>query len=465
MGSGIFVLVGSNQYPPREISRSLLLSDPPTSKHAFPRSERNPQNPRHVDHLIKNIMDMWNCPVNSQMCSNQKLRKTGGNEVARTINPKLVHVDHVDMCEPIVSSNSAQNVNMNLLHTDDNLRSIDNDSTQFHNRYELLNTVIGYGAKSVVKLCRYRSAEFLLNGLMAVKVVDRTLISDDDVLALRREASIMRELRDHKQIVHMIDFFEEEFNIYLVMEYVPGGELFQQIVRKRIFHETEARMAVARLLEVVAYIHDKDIVHRDIKPENILLQSEYDATLNIKVADFGFAVKVKGNTLTTECGSPGYIAPEILENHPYGKSVDMWSVGVLTYVLLSGYPPFYDENRKYLNRKIKRGDFHFHQPNWNSISSKAKDFISHLLVIDHHKRFTAAEALDHLWIKNAEIPIPRTTSFHLPYANELQVDYQQLSHEKIELYGVDAVYLDRSSESTDEARSHSNTCLTVEDIA
>lgn len=144
---------------------------------------------------------------------------------------------------------------------------------------------------------------------------------------------------------------------------------------------------VKLLLESIKYCHDANIVHRDLKPENLLLTSK-DDDASIKLADFGFAKKLEFDSagLVTACGTPGYVAPEILEGKPYGSSVDIWSIGVITYILLCGYPPFHDDNHNALFKKIKRGKFQFDAPYWDHVSDDAKDLISMMLIVDPNER-------------------------------------------------------------------------------
>jgi calcium/calmodulin-dependent protein kinase I len=157
------------------------------------------------------------------------------------------------------------------------------------------------------------------------------------------------------------------------------------------YSEREARDLVKLLLEAIKYCHDADIVHRDLKPENLLLTSK-DDDASIKLADFGFAKKLEidGDGLVTACGTPGYVAPEILEGKAYGKTVDIWSIGVITYILLCGYPPFHDDNHNALFKKIKKGKFQFDSPYWDHVSDDAKDLISQMLVVDPAQRYALA---------------------------------------------------------------------------
>jgi len=223
----------------------------------------------------------------------------------------------------------------------------------------------------------------------------------EDDIAILHEVNILRSL-EHPHVTKFIDFFVETDSYYVVLELVGGGELFKRIVEKSVYNEREARDLVLVLLNTIKYLHDKDIVHRDLKPENLLLKSKTN-DLEIKLADFGFAVRCKGENITNQCGTPGYIAPEILEAVPYGKPADMWSFGVILYILLGGYQPFYHSNQRSLFRKIIKAEYTFHPEYWKGVSEEAKDFIACLLVKDTKKRLTVDQALQHKWLaKNDE---------------------------------------------------------------
>lgn len=235
---------------------------------------------------------------------------------------------------------------------------------------------------------------------VAVKIVTRNGLSADDEESLRAEVRILTDL-NHPNIVRAFDFFEEEKYFYVVLEYLDGGELFDRIVKKTFYNEKEARDLVVVLLRAIKYLHDGDVIHRDLKPENLIMTSKNDDA-NVKLADFGFAAKVDGFNITTQCGTPGYIAPEIIETKPYGKPVDMWSFGVILYILLGGYPPFHDDNQRVLFRKIVKGDYAFHPDYWKGVSEEAKDLIRGLLNLDMTKRLTVDQALAHSWVKAAD---------------------------------------------------------------
>jgi len=264
--------------------------------------------------------------------------------------------------------------------------------------YEL-GSELGTGAFSVVNRAVRRkdpSIEY------AVKCVNRKSLSEDDSKAILEEVNILREF-DHPNVTKLFDFFEEKSHYYLVMEELMGGELFDRVVQKLCYNEKEARNTCKILLEAVGYCHSNSVAHRDLKPENLLLKSDQNDS-DIKIADFGFAKKVlTPNSLTTQCGTPGYVAPEILEGLPYDTKADMWSIGVILYILLGGYPPFIEKNQRVLFRRIRNADYQFHEEYWGTISSDAKGLICLLLTKDPAKRITASEALENKWICEEDV--------------------------------------------------------------
>eukprot|EP01036_Dinobryon_divergens_P029898 gene29899-39068_t len=271
----------------------------------------------------------------------------------------------------------------------------DNLPHTLESRYSL-GDVIGTGGFSEVRLGVSNNA---LQQKVAVKIVTMRGMSHLDERALRNEVSILEKLK-HPNIVRQLDFFHEQDKFYIILEYLDGGELFNRIVEKTCFNEKEARDCIRNVLKALKYCHDNNIVHRDLKPENLLLSSK-DKELNaddLKLADFGFAVVAEGDNLTDLVGTPDYIAPEILSKKRYGKAVDMWSLGVVMYILLGGYAPFADELMPEQYRKIKRGYFEFHADYWRDVSGEAKDLISRLLVVDPSRRLTADQALQHPWM-------------------------------------------------------------------
>jgi len=218
---------------------------------------------------------------------------------------------------------------------------------------------------------------------------------------LKDEIGILKEL-NHGHIIRLYDTFEDMSEYYLVTEMMTGGELFDRIVAKSYYSEKEARDVCKILFSALAYCHSKKVAHRDLKPENLLLVSQ-DDDLQIKIADFGFAKKVTSDEcLLTQCGTPGYVAPEILEGNPYGTKCDDWSMGVIAYIILGGYPPFIEQNQRELFKKIRKGSFEFHEEYWSQISSEAKDMIASLLTVDPKKRLTCVEAIQNSWIMGGD---------------------------------------------------------------
>jgi len=207
----------------------------------------------------------------------------------------------------------------------------------------------------------------------------------------------------HPNCVQLFEMFETPKKIYMVMELLTGGELFDRIVAKGNFSEKEASDLIKDIVGAIAYLHSIGIVHRDLKPENLIYLNQKPDSL-IKITDFGLAKYRNANkpdAMTTACGTPGYVAPEVLKNEPYGKAVDMWSIGVILYILLCGFPPFYHESTAALYKQIKKGEFDFPEPYWSEVSDAAKDLIRKLLTVDPKKRFTAEQVLSHPWISGS----------------------------------------------------------------
>ncbi|XP_072341905.1 calcium/calmodulin-dependent protein kinase type II subunit beta isoform X34 [Scyliorhinus torazame] len=215
---------------------------------------------------------------------------------------------------------------------------------------------------------------------------------------LEREARICRLLK-HSNIVRLHDSISEEGFHYLVFDLVTGGELFEDIVAREYYSEADASHCIHQILDSVNHIHQHDIVHRDLKPENLLLASKCKGAA-VKLADFGLAIEVQGEQQAWFgfAGTPGYLSPEVLRKEAYGKPVDIWACGVILYILLVGYPPFWDEDQHKLYQQIKAGAYDFPSPEWDTVTPEAKNLINQMLTINPAKRITATEALKHPWV-------------------------------------------------------------------
>ncbi|OCT86595.1 hypothetical protein XELAEV_180202771mg, partial [Xenopus laevis] len=215
---------------------------------------------------------------------------------------------------------------------------------------------------------------------------------------LEREARICRLLK-HPNIVRLHDSISEEGFHYLIFDLVTGGELFEDIVAREYYSEADASHCLHQILESVCFTHSCDIVHRDLKPENLLLASKCKGAA-VKLADFGLAIEVQGEQQAWFgfAGTPGYLSPEVLRKEAYGKPVDIWACGVILYILLVGYPPFWDEDQHKLYQQIKAGAYDFPSPEWDTVTPEAKNLINQMLTINPAKRITAHEALKHPWV-------------------------------------------------------------------
>ncbi|XP_077310641.1 calcium/calmodulin-dependent protein kinase type II subunit gamma isoform X10 [Lithobates pipiens] len=265
--------------------------------------------------------------------------------------------------------------------------------TRFTDEYQLYEE-LGKGAFSVVRRCVKKSS----SQEYAAKIINTKKLSARDHQKLEREARICRLLK-HPNIVRLHESISEEGFHYLVFDLVTGGELFEDIVAREYYSEADASHCIHQILESVNHIHQHDIVHRDLKPENLLLASKCKGAA-VKLADFGLAIEVQGDQQAWFgfAGTPGYLSPEVLRKDPYGKPVDIWACGVILYILLVGYPPFWDEDQHKLYQQIKAGAYDFPSPEWDTVTPEAKNLINQMLTINPAKRITADQALKHPWV-------------------------------------------------------------------
>ncbi|XP_074104515.1 calcium/calmodulin-dependent protein kinase II isoform X7 [Cotesia typhae] len=270
-------------------------------------------------------------------------------------------------------------------------------STRFSDNYDLKEE-LGKGAFSVVRRCVQKST-----GLeFAAKVINTKKLSQRDFQKLEREARICRKLQ-HPNIVRLHESIQEEHCHYLVFDLVTGGELFEDIVAREFYSEADASHCIQQILESVHHCHHNGIVHRDLKPENLLLASKAKGAA-VKLADFGLAIELQGEAQAWYgfAGTPGYLSPEVLKKEPYGKPVDIWACGVILYILLVGYPPFWDEDQHRLYGQIKAGAYDYPSPEWDTVTPEARNLINQMLTVNPSRRITASDALRHPWICQRE---------------------------------------------------------------
>ncbi|KAJ2959226.1 hypothetical protein NQZ79_g5339 [Umbelopsis isabellina] len=264
--------------------------------------------------------------------------------------------------------------------------------------------------------CKYKTGRVLGNGTYAtvkeamhvdtgkyyaVKIINKKLMEGREHM-IRNEINVLRRIsQNHKNILSLVDYFETLNNLYLVTDLALGGELFDRICQKGSYFERDAAHLVQVVVVAVQYLHENGVVHRDLKPENLLFRTP-DEDSDLLIADFGLSRIIdteKFHVLTTTCGTPGYMAPEIFKKTGHGKPVDMWAIGVITFFLLCGYTPFEHDSNMDEMHAIMNADYSFDEQYWHGVSDNAKDFITKLLTIDPSKRLTAEQALEHPWLQ------------------------------------------------------------------
>lgn len=266
------------------------------------------------------------------------------------------------------------------------------------NDYDIYPTILGTGNYGCVRECMHRST----GEMYAVKTIDKSKVARKD--HIRREIQLLRSI-DHPGIMKMVDCYEDVDYVHIVTEKCTGGELFDKIVDNTTDYgclpELEAAKIIKSLLEAVQYLHSKNIVHRDIKPENMLFESN-EKGASTKLIDFGLSRThgLNDRDMVNQVGTPYYMSPSVLEGK-YDRSCDLWAVGVVSYIMLSGYPPFNGPSDYDVQQSILRGDLAFERDIWQNLSIASRDFVNKLLCMDSSKIMSAEEALRHPWISSA----------------------------------------------------------------
>mmetsp|Transcript_4749 Transcript_4749/g.11196 ORF Transcript_4749/g.11196 Transcript_4749/m.11196 type:complete len:502 (+) Transcript_4749:15-1520(+) len=259
--------------------------------------------------------------------------------------------------------------------------------------YNVSRSKLGEGSYGSVSEAVHRAS----GSRRAAKVIAKAHVSDASKLGM--EIEIMKVM-DHPNIIKLYETFSDHRSIYLIMELASGGELFDRIIEAQCLKEADAACIMQQIFRAVFYMHENQICHRDLKPENFLFSSREPIDVaTLKLIDFGLSCKVrKGQVLRTKAGTPYYVAPQVLKG-AYGIESDVWSCGVIMYVLLCGYPPFYGDTDREVLQKVASGNFEFRAADWRGVSNDAKDLISATLKVKPQDRFSAGQCLNHIWVK------------------------------------------------------------------
>lgn len=278
-------------------------------------------------------------------------------------------------------------------------------------RFYAFDQLLGEGAFAQVRLGRDKQT----NERFAIKIINKRAYDRREMQFIMREVKIMMHVA-HQNIVNTFDIFDSLRNLFLVIEYMDGGELFDIIADQGHLSEQRASQVMRDIINGVDYLHDMGIVHCDIKPENILCKSR-QWPFQVKLCDFGLANFYDRNdnrAMTAMIGTPGYVAPEVIKREPYGPPIDMWACGVVLYVMLSGRMPFYGRDDVQCLRRTAAGLYTFPDREWRNVSDEAKSLVRALLQIRPETRLTAKAALQHRWLavpeQNSSAPLPNDLS-------------------------------------------------------
>jgi len=295
--------------------------------------------------------------------------------------------------------NEAHKFGQNATKTEEEMvKELELTEKSFYKKYWIEDGTVGSGSFAKVrKVTRKKDKQEF-----ALKMIKKAGKSKEDLAALQREIAILAKLR-HPNVVKLMDWCETKKRIYMVVQFCDGGDVFERILKQKTFSEKEAAHVVRKVSEGLEHCHENNIIHRDLKPDNLMYLTK-DPESNIMIIDFGLAGDCTNGALTTPCGTAHYVAPEVLSSKPYSSKADMWSLGVIIYMLLCGFPPFFDAqgNQKRLYKLIKLGKYRFPSPYWDYVSDQAKDLIKNLLQLDANKRFSARQVLQHKWINKSD---------------------------------------------------------------
>lgn len=315
--------------------------------------------------------------------------KLSQNHKSNTPKLKTPTANHSDSSRKKVGSHSPQ-PNLAIGKSSQNKSIFDSEVIQ---KYDI-GRPIGDGHFSIVYCCMNKATQ----EFCALKLIDKLKCKGRGDM-IYNEVKILKQLK-HPNIVKLIEEFDYSKQLYLILELVQDGDLFDAISTVTKFNEVHVATMIHNLSSALSYLHGQGIVHRDIKPENLLISVQEDGSQSVKLADFGLAVEVGDNPLYSVCGTAFYVSPEMLNETGYDYKVDVWSTGVICFILLCGYPPFTSENESNQDElfdAILAGDFQFAPPYWSKISQHAKNLIKCMLTVDPEQRYTAEQVFKHPW--------------------------------------------------------------------
>eukprot|EP01130_Rhizamoeba_saxonica_P013767 TRINITY_DN5917_c0_g1_i2.p1 TRINITY_DN5917_c0_g1~~TRINITY_DN5917_c0_g1_i2.p1 ORF type:complete len:455 (-),score=116.50 TRINITY_DN5917_c0_g1_i2:133-1497(-) len=298
----------------------------------------------------------------------------------------------------------------------------------------ILEEEIGSGAFSTV----HRGIHKQTKEMVAIKIIDKFEEDKEEEKIFRREIKILKSL-DHEYVIGLRGLDEDKQHFYVIMELVTGGELFDELIERGYYTEMDAVPIIKQILEAVEYMHSIGVVHRDLKPENLLFED--DNHLVIKLADFGESKNCKKSKLKTYCGTPDYMAPEIIKGEQYTNAVDMWAIGVITYVMLCGFPTFDGQNDQEVFDNIISVVYDYPSPEWDIVGDNAKNFIDSILVSNPEERLTATGALQHPWIVNTMEKWAEIERNYIEFGEEY---YGEEYEEDVEEYSSEVSYTEES---------------------
>lgn len=260
---------------------------------------------------------------------------------------------------------------------------------------------LGTGNFAVVRKVRRKCDK----KFFAAKIIKKKNLKQEELNNLHGEVRVLKKLR-HPNINSLVETFDTKHHLYMVLELLRGEELFTSIVQKKFYSEREAANVIRQVARACQYMHARGVIHRDFKPENLVFLDEKNS--QICVTDFGLAkfVNLEGGALKKACGTPNYVSPEMLHQREYDSQIDMWSIGVILYILLCGFPPFSHQNKRELYKLIKKGVYSFPRPYWDTVSEEAKDCVRKLLCTDPTVRLNATRLLGHDWISGKILSSP-----------------------------------------------------------